>query len=245
MIDIGRAFKAPFEDSEWISKTLLGFLWGLLVVTAPAVAGAQLEYIRGVSSGDERLPSWDNFGNKWVEGFLVFVAGMLYFLPVVVLGFIFVVPALIGALAAGSDTSSLAGGLIAGGLCLYLPIALIYSVAVSVLFSAALTNYAMRRSFGAFFEFSAIMALVRGGTGYFTAWLYTVLIAFVGSIVSGILSSSGFGAILSPLVTFLVTMMSGHVLGQWAARAFIAQQTIVQPSPQDYYAQPPAPTPPQ
>jgi hypothetical protein len=40
-IDLGRAFKAPFEDKEWVVKTLLGFLWGLLVVTIPAVIGAE------------------------------------------------------------------------------------------------------------------------------------------------------------------------------------------------------------
>ena len=36
-IDLGRAFKAPFEDKEWVKKTLLGWLWMLLIVTSPAV----------------------------------------------------------------------------------------------------------------------------------------------------------------------------------------------------------------
>lgn len=66
-IDLGRAFKAPFMDKEWPMKTLLGFVWALLVVTSPAVYGAQLEYIRRVSGGNEELPEWNDFGNKWVQ----------------------------------------------------------------------------------------------------------------------------------------------------------------------------------
>lgn len=55
-IDLGRAFKAPFNDEKWVNKTLMGFLWGLLVVTSPAVIGAMLDYIKGVSAGREDLP---------------------------------------------------------------------------------------------------------------------------------------------------------------------------------------------
>ena len=42
-IDLGKAFRAPFQDKDWVTKTLLGFLWSLLVVTLPAVYGAQVD----------------------------------------------------------------------------------------------------------------------------------------------------------------------------------------------------------
>ena len=56
-IDIGRAFKAPFTDKDWIKKTLLGYLWMILIVTIPAVAGAQIEYIKRAAEGRDELPS--------------------------------------------------------------------------------------------------------------------------------------------------------------------------------------------
>ncbi len=96
-IDLGRAFKAPFADTDWVKKTLLGWLWMLLGVTSPAVYGAQLEYIKSVSEGREDLPDWSDFGTKWVKGFLLLVAGFIYFLPVIVLGFIFAIPVVIAA----------------------------------------------------------------------------------------------------------------------------------------------------
>ncbi len=105
-------------------------------------------------------------------------------------------------------------------MCVFLPLAIVYSVAVSVLFSAAMTNYAMKGTFGALFEFGAILEKVRGGSGYFTAWLFTIVIAFIGGAVTSVLSATGVGGILAPAVTYFTLMASGHVLGQWAANAY-------------------------
>jgi len=240
-IDLGRSLKALFADKDWVTKTLLGFVWGLLVVTAPVVTGAQLEYIRGVSRGNEDLPDWSDFGAKWVAGLLVFVAGFVYFLPVIVLALVFALPALMAAIAGGD--SDVFGALLGGSMCIFSFLAIIYTVGVSVLFSAAMTNYAMKGTFGSMFAFGEIMEKVRGGSGYFTAWLYTIVIAFIGSIVTSVLSSTGIGAVLSPAVTYLMLMASGHVLGQWAANAYAAglaptAATGAYPPP------PPAPQPP-
>ena len=96
-VDIARAFKAPFEDPEWVKKTLLGWVWFMLIVTIPAVYGAVIEYVGSVARGDERLPEWNDFGGKWVKGFLAGVAAFIYFLPVVVIGALLVVPVAISA----------------------------------------------------------------------------------------------------------------------------------------------------
>ena len=218
-IDLGRSLKAFFADKDWITKTLLGFVWGLLVVTAPAVAGAQLEYIRKVSGGNEELPEWKDFGGKWVAGFMVFVAGFIYFLPVVLLAMVFTVPTLISYVNSGGDSSAF-GAMLGGSMCVFSLLAIVYTLVVSILFSAAMTNYAMKGNFGAMFEFGEIMSKVRGGTGYFTAWLFTIIIAFLGSVVTSVLSATGVGAILYPAVTYFTLMASGHVLGQWAANAY-------------------------
>jgi hypothetical protein len=219
MIDLGRAFKAPFEDREWFSKTLLGFVWGLLVVTSPAVYGAQLEYIRGVSRGDDDLPSWDDFGKKWADGLLVAIAGMLYFLPVIIIAIAVLIPWMITAIATG-DSSNALSGLLAGSACLFIILAIIYSIAVSLFFNAAITHYAIRGNFGAFFEFGEILAKVRGGTGYFTAWFYSLIIGFAASAVASVLAGTMIGGILYPAIAYLAAMMTGHVLGQWASAAY-------------------------
>lgn len=222
-IDLGRAFKAPFETENWLATTGLALVWGLLgILFFPLLAiynGAQLEYIRRVSRGDHRLPDWSEFGSKWVQGLMVWLAGFIYFLPVIVLAALVLLP--VATSAASGNDEALAGALV-GGSCLFIVIAVVYTAVVSIFFSAATVHYAMTGSFGAFFDFGGIMGRVRGGTGYFTAWLYSIVISFAVQAVSGLVSSitAGIGGILALPLTFLSLMMVGHVFGQWAARAY-------------------------
>ncbi len=216
-IDFGRALKAPFNDKGWPAKTALGFLWLLLGITSPVVYGAQLEYITRVSNGNEELPDWSDFGNKWVKGFMVSVAGFIYFLPIIVLGFIMVVP---GIISAAMDGGNAAGGLLAGGGCLFSLIATVYIVAVSVLFYAAIVHYAVKGNFGAFFQFGEILGHVRDGSGYFVAWMWSLVIGFGVGAVMSVLSATGIGAIIYPAAIYLMTMITGHLFGQWAAKSY-------------------------
>jgi hypothetical protein len=216
-VDISRALRAPFNDPEWIKKTLLGWLWILLFFTSPAVYGAMIEYIQGVARGDDRLPEWDDFGGKWVRGLLVSVAAFIYFLPIIVIGMIMVVPL---ALSANSSLDSLTG-LLAGGMCLFWVVAMIYGIAVSILFYAAITNYAIKGHFGAFFEVGEILEKVRmPNGGYFTAWLYALLVSIVGSALTGALGATWIGAILFGAILYLQAMITAHLFGQWATGAF-------------------------
>lgn len=218
--DLGRAFRVPFDDPGWVNKALMALVWSLLVVTLPAIYGAQVAYIRSVARGDERLPDWDGFGQKWVDGLLVALAGLVYFLPVLALGAVLFLPAIIAGVA-GGDSGAL-GALVGGGACVFVLASLVYTAAVSVFYSAAITHFAMRGTFGAFFDLKGIATLVRGKTGYFTAWLYVLLISVGVSAVSGFLTgaTAGFGGILMGAVSYLAAMMSGHILGQWAAVAY-------------------------
>jgi len=245
-IDLGRAVKAPFADPEWVKKALLGMLWTLLVVTSPAVYGAHLEYIRGVSRGREDLPEWDDFGTKWVQGFLLSIAGFIYFLPVIVLGLFFAIPIIM----AGASNNDALGGLVGGGVCLFFIVAVIYGIAVGIFFGAATVNYAIKGDFGALFQFSEILARMRDGSGYFAAWLWALVVAFGATAVTGIITAIPvLGWLVADAVVFLELMIIGHLYGQWAARSY-AIQPVPAPAgvpgyipPAGMYA-PPAYTPP-
>ncbi len=217
-IDLGRAFKAPFEDPEWLNKTMLGLLWGLLIVTSPALYGVMLDYIRGVAGSDERLPSWDGFGDKWARGFMVALAGFLYFLPVIVVGAVVFVPSIIAAIAEG-DPDAVAAMFLGTGCC-FTVAAMIYGVAISIFFYAAMVNYAMKNTFGAFFEFGEIVARIRSGSGFWMAWLYALVVSMAASAAISALSATGIGYILAPGVSYLMLMATGHLFGQWARREY-------------------------
>ena len=216
-IDFGRAMKAPFQDKGWAGKTALGFVWVLLSVTVPAVYGAQLEYILRVANGNEELPDWSEFGNKWVKGFLVVLAGLIYFIPVVLVALIIFVPAII-TLAASHGNSGV--GMLFGGSCLFWVFAIIYALAVSIVFSAATIHFAVKGEFSAFFQFSEIFAHIKDGTGYMAAWLWSVVVGFIVGVAMSVISATGIGAILYPAATYLMTMIIGHIFGQWAAKSY-------------------------
>lgn len=216
-IDLSRALKAPFQDSEWVKKTLMGWLWMLLVVTAPAVYGAELDYIKSVSEGREDLPNWDDFGAKWVKGFMLLVAGIVYTLPLSILFFILALPGLIAALTSNGDAGA---GLFGGGMCLFIVVAIVYTIGIAIIFYGATVNYALKGTFSSLFAFSDIMAHVRDGSGYFNAWLWAIVVSVGGGVIVSVLSSTGIGSIATPVVSYLMVMITAHLFGQWAARSY-------------------------
>lgn len=249
-IDLGRAVKAPFESDDWLPITGLAWVWGILAILFfPLFAvynGAQLEYIRRVSRGNERLPDWSEFGTKWSQGLLVWVAGFVYFLPVIVLGTFLLLPVITAAINGNQDAVIAAAF---GSGCVFFIAAVVFSVVLWVFYAAAIVHFAMVGSFGALFDFGGIMRHMRDGSGYFTAWLYTIVISFAASTVTSIISTltSGFGGILGLPITFLSAMMMAHVLGQWAARSYGVTAAAAYPAPGGYppsagpVYQPPAP----
>jgi hypothetical protein len=241
-VDIGRAFQAPFNDKDWVKKTLLGWLWAFLIVTIPAVLGASIEYIGMVSRGDERLPEWDDFGGKWVKGLLTAIAAFVYFLPIVLVGAFLIVPL---ALSARTSSSALTT-MLAGSTCLFWVLAAIYGIAVSVLFYGAMVNYAMKGHFGAFFEISEILERVRKPEGgYFIAWLWALLVTVIAGAITSVLTGTGIGWLLTGAVTYLEYMVIGHLFGQWARTTYGVAPAYVAPAPTGYPPMPPAqPAPP-
>lgn len=244
-IDLTRAIKAPFADKDWVTKTLLACVWTILGFTIPALYGAQVEYINRTSRGDESLPDWSDFGGKWVKGFLVWIASFLYFLPAVVMFGIGLIPVAVAAISsANSQGVGSLGALAAGSTCLFVAIATVYSFAVSLIFNAAVVNFAMKGTFGAFFEFGEIMVKVRGGSGYFTAWLFALVISIGASTVSGMLTATYVGAILVFPLAYLTMMMTGSVLGQWASGAYGINAPLYATAMGSPYSSPVPPAPP-
>ncbi len=95
-MNLERAFKAMFDDPKWVTKLLLAFVFEILIVTGPAVGGYWLQYMRNVARGqDTPLPEWDRFGTYWVQGFMVFVAAMVYIVVGLLLLIIGIIPAAI------------------------------------------------------------------------------------------------------------------------------------------------------
>lgn len=94
-MDVGKAFKALFDDPDWPKKAGIGILVVLGAITAPALIGYELAYIRKVASGDHTLPDWSDFLGYWGRGWLVVLAAIPYFIVGTLLLVVGLIPAMI------------------------------------------------------------------------------------------------------------------------------------------------------
>jgi hypothetical protein len=184
-MDIGKAFTFPFEDDDWLTKLFLGAIVSIVPILNFAWGGYTVDLMRNVIDGVERpLPGWSDFGDKFVKGFIIWIAGFIYALPAFIIGCLplgfLVIPA---SLEGAQLSDALAATFTGVGIVLICILAL-YLLALTFFYPAVYINFARKGSFGSCFEIGEIVKIISEHTGkYLTAWL----ISIVGGIVVGII----------------------------------------------------------
>jgi hypothetical protein len=186
-MDIGKAFGFVFEDENWIVKLLIAaailavgilFSWLLLIPLIVAVAllgGYGVEITRRVIRGlAPALPEWDDWGALLVDGIKVWVIGIVYALPAIILS------ACVGIMAAIAGEDSGAG--VAISLCGSF-FGFLWAIAMSLLMPAAIAFFAAEDDLGAAFRFGDVFALVRDNIA---TYLVTFVMSWVASLVGGL-----------------------------------------------------------
>jgi len=213
-MDVGKSFAFVFEDEQWIVKILIGaaillvgilFSWLLLVPLILALAllsGYGVEITRRVMRGEvSKLPEWDNWSELMVDGLKVLVIGIVYAIPIIVVGLCLGIPA--GILS--NDNNAFGGVLNALMSCLNL----IWAVVLSLLLPAAIAKYVAANDLGAAFRFGEVIALVRDN---FSTYLITFLLSWVANLIGQLGSIvCGIGWLATVPYAFMVT---GHLYGQ-------------------------------
>ena len=230
-MNLGKAFSYPFEDKLWASKLGIGMAVSIVPVLNFAWIGYMIDIMRGVVSGrSEVLPGWDNFGKKFMDGLILFLAGLVYALPVIILAgvpvLIMIVPA---ALASNGNLQDVANAAAAAGsfviFCLSCLI-ILYALALSVIYPAICVEFARKGTFAACFQFKAIFGDIGRNVGpFFTAWgIYlatTIASGIVGGIVGTVLGwIPCLGQIVALVAGLALTVYTGlvfsHLFGQFS-----------------------------
>jgi hypothetical protein len=166
-----------FKDPEWGKKGIIGALLNLIPIVNFVTTGYALETLNNVREDRQPiLPDWSvNFGDYFMKGLVVVVFSLLYALPMII------VSGILGGIgsAAGGGVGTFFNAI--AGL-----ISFVYSIALIFWMQGALINYAVKNSFGAAFEFTAILDLVRGNLGRL---IMTVVIWVVGGVAIGVLAA--------------------------------------------------------
>jgi hypothetical protein len=176
MIDLETAAKFPTADTDWKRKVLIGGVLNIVPVINFIAMGYAFEVFRmALQREPASLPEWDEWGQRFVQGLMIFLIALIYNIASLILFFIHPV---VGFLAV---------------------------IAAAFLFPAALAEYAVRANFSDAFQVKGVWKRIRQHRDdYFMAWLIMIgvfivlmiigMIPVLGWIISSII---GFYAYLS------------------------------------------------
>lgn len=211
-MDYGKAISYVFEDKDWVTKILLGGVIFAVPILNFAAFGYALEVLRNVSLGKEKpLPDWDDIGDKFVKGFLFFVSLIIYGLPLIIIAFIFITIAILLGIAFGSNSSDIAGGLIAGISCLGYIFYLAYGLFIALILPEIAINFSKNYK-------------IKDAIDIKNAWHNTkenigtiIIILLISYAINAV---AGFGIIFFVIgvffTSFLAYLMVFHLYGQLA-----------------------------
>ncbi len=202
MVDFGKAFTYIFDDDNWFDKVIVPLLVSLVpIIGQMAFMGYILRTIKNVAEGvDEPLPTFE-FGEDLGRGFRYFLIGLVYALPILILGLLVFIPVRI------SETSSWVLptliGILLGG------IGLVYALLMFLFQPIMTANFAVKDTFASAFEFKEFFRRFRDNI---TAWL----LVLAGLIVAGFIAPLGgifffIGAFITGAYTqFMVAHLEGQ-----------------------------------
>jgi hypothetical protein len=210
-MDVGRAFSFVFEDDEWITKIVIGALIALIPILGQIVLlGYAFQVARNVMQGHPRpLPAWSEFGSFLGMGFVGFIIGLVYALPLILLSCVI---GFIPILGAGGGEEAAAASILGAMGCL-LPLIIIGSLVISVIIYPAYVRYIRTNELSEAFQVSEVFKMVQREPG---TWLMVWLLGILYSIVASA-GSIAFG--IGVIFTYAYAQAAlGYTLGEAAAR---------------------------
>jgi hypothetical protein len=155
-MDIGRAFSYIFEDDDWASKLVVTAFVAIIPIVNFALFGWTVALIRQMLDGNDRpLPGWDNFGEKFSDGLIYFVATLIYNIPIIL------VACVIGGVSMLFGNSNAVAALVAITTCCLVVGVIAYAVVANAVLFIATIRYSRQPSFDVFMQFGENFALAR------------------------------------------------------------------------------------
>ena len=230
-MDIGKSFTYVFEDEAWITKLLIaavilgvGILFFWLIIPALLagflLGGYGVEITRRVIRSDPQpLPKWENWGDLLVDGLKAWVIGLVYALPMIILGVCLGAPA--GLLAEDAQEVSSIFSAFLG--CFNF----LWGIVIGLFLPAAIAFFVAEDNISAAFRFGDIFAFVRD---HFSIYLLVLVIGWVAAITGGLgLLLCGVGILVTGPYAGWIT---SHLRGQAYLQASgLAQQPVPKETP--------------
>ncbi len=199
-----------YPTSDWGKVLILGviIIISFLIVPIFLVYGYLFRILKATLAGLNELPEFDELGEMFVDGLKVFVVGIVYAIPVIIIALI------VGAIThsgSGVGAVSLSAGFLwaefLGNLVL-----IIVGILIGLIEIIAIANMAYYDSdLGAAFRFSEILDhIARIGWGkYVATYIIICIIGFIGFLIGVATFIIIVGIVLLPLVIMPFIAMFG------------------------------------
>lgn len=217
-MDYQKAFTVIFQDKEWVGKILIGGLLliaSFLIIPAFFVYGYAIEYTQRVMAGNMSLPAWDNMGEKFKKGFMVFLTLFVYTLPAfifIALPIVFTI--LASVLASSSQSASQVLGFIAFIFILFgYLLFFVYLLFLYFLIPAVIVRFAQTESIGECLKVKEILGIIKT---HFADILMLVLFLIVAGFIANIGIIACFIGVF--FTGFYGTLVVHNLYGQFAKK---------------------------
>ena len=209
MLEEGLSY--PLNGDSALGRIVIGGLLGFgsfLIVPAFALLGYLVWVLEGSARGEEEPPAFDDWGDMIVDGLKATGVTLVYGIVPFALVFVSIFVIASGS-ATGSDTAmGILGGIgLLGVLVSFLAMFVLYYI-----IPAALTNMALKDSFGAAFDLGTIKQAVLSGD-YLVAWLIPFVLAALMNVAVILLSITIVGLLVVPFLQFYVQVAAFYMFG--------------------------------
>lgn len=201
MVNFGEAIKRPFQDFKKLGIGALMYMIPFLsIVTQFFSSGYSLECAKTAMKKDYKLPEWADWGNLWVKGFLYFLIGVIYSIPLVIILMITVGTALFASFLtafSGSSPQALVSSFGAVGSTLIL----LFLVGLLTIYITpmAIMLFVDKGRFSEAFKLGIVFKKAFTSK-YFVAWIILIIYSLIIAMVAGLLSVITTITVILPLI---------------------------------------------
>jgi hypothetical protein len=225
-----KSFSFAFEDKDWVSKLGLGALISIVPILNFAWSGYLVGIIRNMMQQKvEPLPNWDDLGRKFSDGLILFAAGLVYALPILIPLMLPFGVAVFSGLSSGIRNMQDIGQTLgeAGGALFFclLCVLIIYGLVLSMIYPAILVLFAREGTFASCFRLrEAFNMISKNAAPFFTAWGLSLVASIgVGLLVGFVNLVVGWVPCIGWIVGMVLTLAAGvystavyaHLFGQF------------------------------
>jgi len=215
-LDIGKAFKFPFADPNWVVKIIIGTVLSWIpIVNFFSFGNAYRVFKKVLNKGEPALLEWDDWGGFFMDGLKVFVIYLIYMIVPIIL--MFAGQGLIGSAMYKMAMGGSGGAAMVLGWIIYI-IAIILSICLGIIMPMAVAYFAKNNEeFGVVFRFKEIIASVFKVIG---DYILVIVIAVGVGVVFAVTFMIIIGFVLLPISMFYLMVVFATLYGQAFVGAF-------------------------